>query len=116
MSEDIVITRTVGRPNSQIRSSPRGQPNYIDQRKTAFDGIDIAFQMLDNGPTKAETLARNLVQPQLGRDSLTLDFQGLFNMGNFNVIPEGSQALRIQRIAGRKDVENAPTLSLRRVI
>ena len=116
MFEDIAITRTVGRPNSQIRSSPREHPNYIDQRKTAFDGFDIAFQMLDNGPNKAERLARDLVQPQLLRDALTLDFQGLFNMGQFSVIPEGSQALRVQRIAGRKDVENAPTLNLRRVV
>jgi len=119
MFEDIAITRTVGRPNSQIRSSPRVHPNYIDQRKTAFDGFDIAFQMLENGPNKAETLARDLVGTILGANpdnSLTLDFQGLFNMGSFNVVPEGSQALRIQRIAGRKDVENAPTLNLRRVI
>jgi hypothetical protein len=116
MFEDIAITRTVGRPNSTIRSSPRFDPNYIDHRKTAFDGFDIAFQLLENGPNKAETIARSLIKPPLGRDSLTLDFQGLFNMGQFNVIPDGSQAFRVQRIAGRKDVENAPTLSLRRVI
>jgi len=48
--------------------------------------------------------------------SLTLDFQGLFGLGSFNVIPDGSQAFRYQRVAGQKDVENAPTLSLRRVI
>jgi hypothetical protein len=116
MSEDIAITRTVGRPNSTIRSSPRFDPNYIDHRKTAFDGFDIAFQLLENGPNKAETIARSLIKPPLGRDSLTLDFQGLFNMGQFNVIPDGSQAFRVQRIAGRKNVENAPTLNLRRVI
>jgi hypothetical protein len=116
MFEDIAITRTVGRPNSTIRSSPADDPNYIDHRKTAFDSFDIAFQLLNNGPNKAETIARDLIKPQLGRDSLTLGFQGLFNMGQFSVIPDGSQAFRVQRIAGRKDVENAPTLNLRRVI
>ncbi|WLW38117.1 hypothetical protein [Halorubrum tailed virus BLv36] len=116
LTEDIVVTRSVGRPNSPIRSTPRTHPNYTDQRKSAYDAFDIQFQMFDSGPSKAFTLARNLIQPQLGRSSLTLDFNGLFNLGSFNVIPSGSQAFRFQRIAGQKDVENAPTLSLRRVI
>ena len=116
LTEDIVVTRSVGRPNSPIRSSPRQHPNYIDQRKTAYDAFDIQFQMFRDGPNKALTLARNLIQPQLGPSSLTLDFNGLFNLGSFNVVPSGSQAFRFQRIAGQKDVENAPTLSLRRVI
>ena len=116
LTEDIVVTRSVGRPNSPIRTSPRQHPNYTDQRKSAYDAFDIQFQMFDSGPSKAFTLARNLIQPQLGRSSLTLDFNGLFNLGSFNVIPSGSQAFRFQRIAGQKDVENAPTLSLRRVI
>lgn len=116
LTEDIVVTRSVGRPNSPIRSTPRTHPNYTDQRKSAYDAFDIQFQMFDSGPSKAFTLARNLIQPQLGRSSLTLDFNGLFNLGSFNVIPSGSQAFRFQRIAAQKDVENAPTLSLRRVI
>ena len=116
LTEDIVVTRSVGRPNSPIRSTPRTHPNYTDQRKSAYDAFDIQFQMFDSGPSKAFTLARNLIQPQLGSSSLTLDFNGLFNLGSFNVIPSGSQAFRFQRIAGQKDVENAPTLSLRRVI
>ena len=116
LTEDIVVTRSVGRPNSPIRSTPRTHPNYTDQRKSAYDAFDIQFQMFRDGPNKALTLARNLIQPQLGGSSLTLDFNGLFNLGSFNVVPSGSQAFRFQRIAGQKDVENAPTLSLRRVI
>ena len=116
LTEDIVVTRSVGRPNSPIRSTPRTHPNYTDQRKSAYDAFDIQFQMFRDGPSKALTLARNLIQPQLGSSSLTLDFNGLFNLGSFNVVPSGSQAFRFQRIAGQKDVENAPTLSLRRVI
>ena len=113
--EDIAITRTVGRPNSVLRSSTSQHPNYTDHRKSAFDGFDIGFQLFDNGPAKVTRLGRDIVQPTLGRTPLTLDFQGLFGMGSFNVIPEGSQALRYQRIAGQKSVENTPTLSLRRV-
>lgn len=116
LTEDINISRSVGRPNSVIRSSVSNHPNYIDQRKSAFDGFDIQFQLFDNGPARVVELARDLIQPQLGRSSLTLDFQGVFGMGSFNVIPEGSQAFRYQRNAGQKSIENVPTLSLRRVI
>jgi len=114
MDKDIAITRTVGRPNSTIRSSTSQHPNYIDHRKTAYDAFDIEFQLTDNAQTKVVNLARNLIQPQLGVSPLTLDFQGLFGMGGFDVIPSGSQSLRYQRIAGQKSIENTPTLSLRR--
>ena len=114
--EDIAITRTVGRPNSAIRGTTRDYPNYTDQRKTAYDAFDIGFQLVENGPAKVVDIARDILGAPLEKDSLTLDFQGLFGMGAFNVIPDGSQAFRYQRIAGQKDIENAPTLSLRRVI
>jgi len=114
MDKGIAITRTVGRPNSTIRSSTSQHPNYIDHRKTAYDAFDIEFQLTDNAQTKVVNLARNLIQPQLGVSPLTLDFRGLFGMGAFNVIPSGSQSLRYQRIAGQKSIENTPTLSLRR--
>ena len=114
--EDIAITRTVGRPNSTIRGTTRTYPNYTDHRKTAYDAFDIAFQLYENGPAKVVNIARDILGAPLGRDSLTLDFQGLFGLGSFNVIPDGSQAFRYQRIAGQKDIENAPTLTLRRVI
>jgi len=114
MDKDIVITRTVGRPNTSVRSSPKQQPRLTDPRKTAYDAFDIEFQLTDNAQTKVVNLARNLIQPQLGVSPLTLDFQGLFGMGAFDVIPSGSQSLRYQRIAGQKSIENTPTLSLRR--
>lgn len=114
--EDIAITRTVGRPNSAIRGTTRDYPNYTDQRKTAYDAFDIGFQLYENGPAKVVDIARDILGAPLGRDSLTLDFQGLFGLGAFNVIPDGSQAFRYQRVAGQKDIENVPTLSLRRVI
>jgi len=112
--QDIAVTRTVGRPNSVIRATPRGNPSYVDHQKSAFDAIDIALEFANVG-TDVDTL-KDIVTQQLGRDSLTLDFQGLYNMGAFDVVPSGSQALRIQRLAGQVDVDNAPTLNLRRVL
>jgi hypothetical protein len=114
MDKDIVVTRTVGRPNTSIRTSPKQQPRLTDPRKSANDAFDIEFQLTNNAQSKVVKLGRDIIQPQLGKTPLTLDFQGLFGMGAFNVIPTGSQALRYQRIAGQKSIENTPTLSLRR--
>lgn len=116
MTENVAITRRIGRPNSVVRSGIATHPNYIDHRKSAFDGFDITFTMFKNAQTKVVNLAENLIQPQLGREALTLNFQGLYGLGSFNVVPNGSQALRVQRTAGSKDIENIPTVSLRRVI
>lgn len=114
--EDIAVTRELGRPNSTTRTTTRDFPNYYDQRKTAADRFNIRLQLFDSGPSKAVTLARDVFAPRLGRTPLTLDFQGQYGLGEFKVVPDGSQALRFQRIAGQKDVENIPTISLRRVI
>lgn len=116
MAENISVTRKIGRPNSVVRSGIATHPNYIDHRKSAFDGFELTFTMFKNAQTKVVDLASNLIQPQLGREPLTLNFQGLYGMGAFNVVPNGSQALRYQRTAGSKDIENIPTVSLRRVI
>lgn len=113
--EDIVVSRTLGRPNSVIRATTNQYPRYTDHRKAAHDAFDIEFQLVDNGPQRVTDLARDIVGMRLGSDPLTLNFNGLFGMGAFAVVPDGSQAFRYQRTAGRKDIENVPTLSLRRV-
>jgi len=115
MSDGLVITRSVGRPNTTIRPGVQDYPQYTDHQKSAYDAFDIQFELVENAQATVVNLARKLIQPQLGRDALTLDFQGLFNMGEFSVVPSGSQALRFQRNAGTKNIENVPTLSLRRV-
>ena len=115
LSDGFTVTRTVGRPNTSIRATTRDYPNYTDQRKAAHDAFDIEFQFVDNAPNKADIIKNEIFQPRLGRDSLTLDFNGLFGLGSFDVIPDGSQSLRVQRIAAQKSIEQLPTVSLRRV-
>ena len=115
LSDGFSITRTVGRPNTTIRATTSDYPNYTDQRKTAFDGFDIEFQFVEDGPSKADIIKNQIFQARLGRDPLVLDFNGLFDLGAFNVVPDGSQSLRVQRIAAQKSIEQLPTVSLRRV-
>ena len=115
LTGDLAITRAVGRPNSNIRTTTRPLPSYTDRRKSVSDTFDLDMELFVDGPERATTLARDIVRPILGKDSLTLDFNGLFNMGAFNVVPDGSQALRLSRVAGRADIDDVSTLKLKRV-
>jgi len=115
LTGDLAITRAVGRPNSNIRTTTRPLPSYTDHRKSVNDSFDLDMELFGDGPERATTLARDIVRPILGKDSLILDFNGLFNMGAFAVVPDGSQALRLSRVAGRAGIDDVSTLKLRRV-
>lgn len=115
LTSDIVVDRSIGRPNSVIRRSTGTRPNYVDHRKRANDAFDIGFQFTDSADTKASDL-RDMVGQQLGRSALTLDFQGIYGLGSFDVVPEGSGALRLVRPSAEAGTVIVPTLSLRRVL
>jgi hypothetical protein len=89
-------------------------PTYYDKTKTAYEGFEIQMQFNDSAVTESNNLA-DLFRDKLSYDSLTLDFQGLYGLGAFDVVPSGSGALRHVREAGRKDQIITPTISLRRV-
>jgi hypothetical protein len=115
LTGNLAITRSVGRPNSSIRTTTRPLPLFTDRGKSASDTFDLDMELFGDGPERATTLARDIVRPILGADSLTLDFNGLFNMGAFAVVPDGSQALRLSRVAGRAGIDDVSTLKLLRV-
>lgn len=114
--EDISISRGVGRPNSVVKRAPdRMFPRYYDKHKTAFDGFELSFRFTDNTVSTMNDLV-DMFNTKLGRTSFTLDFNGTFGMGAFNVVPSGSQSLRQTRPSGHKDTILVPTVNLRRVL
>jgi hypothetical protein len=50
---------------------------------------------------------------QQERGSLTLDFNGTYRMGAFDVIPSGSTALRQVEPAAQEDIDVIPSIDLR---
>ncbi|AHG00977.1 hypothetical protein HALLA_12150 [Halostagnicola larsenii XH-48] len=113
--DDIVVDRSVGRPNSVVRRTTFDFPNYEDKIKAAYDGFEIGVEFTDNAVSRATTL-KSMVGQKLGRTSLTLDFNGIYGLGAFDVVPEGSQALRTVRASAEQGVIVVPTLKLRRVM
>lgn len=110
------VERTVGRPNSTVRRQIANFPKYIDHRKAAYDAIDLSFRLADsNAITDTQNIV-DMFENRLGRSTLTLDFQGLYGLGQFSVVPRGSQALRTVRVAGEEGQNRVPTVSLRRVM
>jgi hypothetical protein len=116
LTDNVTVSRSVGRPQSVVRRVPNDRyPRYRDKYKTAYDAFDLSFRITEATITTVNQIV-DMFSQQLGRNSLTLDFNGLYGMGAFNVVPIGSGALRTQRQSGREGMNNVPTIQLRRVL
>lgn len=115
LTDDIVVQRSVGRPNSPINQQPDRYPKHTDKHKTAYDAFELAYQITGDVPTEVGKI-REMFGTRLRNSSLTLDFNGLFNLGSFNVVPEGSDGLRHIRPTGEQGTTLIPTINLRRVV
>lgn len=114
LSKDVVVERAVGRPNSTVRRAPSTHPRYIDKRKAAYDAFELSLQFTESTVSKVTQLA-DMFNEQLGRRPMELSFNGLYGMGTFDVVPQGSGALRHSRVSGEQGTAMIPTISLRRV-
>jgi len=113
--KDVEVSRSVGRPKSTVRQTSNGVvPDHYDKFKTASDRIELSFEFVENAVSQVNEII-SLFNTQLGRRPLTLDFNGLYNMGELSVIPDGSQALRHTRNSAEQGVSSIPTVNLRRV-
>jgi len=111
---DLQVTRTVGRPNDVFRGQPGGGfPRFYGKAKSATDRFSIGFQKLSNGVEAMNTITKELFEVPLGRNGIGLDFNGVYRLGEFTVIPEGSASFRQTRRAGESEVITVPTLDLR---
>lgn len=116
LTAGITVERAVGRPKSVVRKHPSNQfPYHIDKHKMAYDSFELSFDVVQNTTTTVNKLA-GMFNSKLRRNSLTLDFNGLYGLGAFNVVPQGSGALRHSRISGEQGTSLVPTVRLRRVI
>jgi len=109
--QDVEIVRSVGRPESDLGTGIDPLPYYTDRLRSAYDAFEISFQSSDPSGT-IKTIADEF-QQQLGSKSMTLDFNGIYGMGQFSVVPAGSQALRTARTTGVEGHGSIPTVNLR---
>lgn len=114
LTEGVTVSRSVGRPNATVRRTQQEYPRLTDTHKAAADSFELAFEFTDNAVSTINSLV-GVFRQQLGRDSLTLDFQGVFGLGAFNVVPAGASGLRHSRVAGEEGVTLVPSVALRRV-
>lgn len=109
LAEDVVVQREIGRPNSTLSESGSDFPIYIDKRKAASDTFDVSVVL----PGESAQTLQDIAAERLGRGALELDFNGLFGMGAFDVVVDGSQAVRLLRQAGREGDLIVPNIDLR---
>jgi len=117
LGTDLQVTRTVGRPNDVFRGRPEaGFPIFVGKAKSATDRFSLTFQKLSDGVEAMNTITREIFEVPLGRNGIKLDFNGIYRMGEFSVIPEGSTSFRQTRRAGENDVIIVPSLDLRVIL
>lgn len=107
--------RTVGRPESVVRRAPnQSDPRFIDKRKAATDEFSFSAELKgSNAHSRAETLRESIILPPLQRNGLTIDFNGTYGMGSYEVFPFGTTAVRMLTSAGDANVVVLPDITLR---
>jgi hypothetical protein len=111
---DVSVSRSVGRPNDSMTKSLSSFGRYIYKNKVTADRFSLSFQFTDNIQSKLVTITDQIFKQPLGRSGILLDFNGLYNLGQFRVFPEGSAPIRYQRRAGHGEEQiNLPTVDLR---
>lgn len=114
-SGDETVTRKVGRPNIQLQERPDPLPTAVDKNDPASDVFEFKTTLRNGDPAAdAQTLEEDIVRPRLGQDSLTLHFlDELYGLQAYEVVPEGTQALRTVRNTGTGDQVSVPKAAFR---
>lgn len=112
LTEDISLTRTVGRPATELHPVPGDLPRLVDRNDPASDLLELSGE-LSSGAT-AETLEETITRARLGSDTLTLHFLGnLWGLDAYPVVPDGSQSLRTAFYTGETGRIRVPKLAYR---
>jgi len=109
------LERTVGRPNDVVRRQPRtADPRYEVKAKVTSDVFTFSFETLENIPSTLNSLTDAVFRSQLGRDGVTVDFNGVLGLGEIQAIPVGSGPFRQVHQSGQ-DWVVSPVLEFRRI-
>lgn len=111
----LTVDRYTGRPNDVVRRTPEELPGYEIKPKTVTDEFEISIMLTDDDAVTDTQDIADIFRSKQGRRAYSLDFGGLYGLGQFNVMPAGSQGLRTVRESGKEGVVPIPTINLRRV-
>lgn len=108
---NLQVERKVGRPSLQMRYGS-GEAYAVDMMRAATDIFSISGTFVTDTGTTQATLMDDILKPKLGYGNLTLDFDGLYTLGEYDVVPNGSQAARVTWSAGERDMVHLDKLEL----
>jgi hypothetical protein len=108
------VERVVGRPNDAVRRDLGADPRYEVKTKVANDVFTFSFETVENIPATLNALTDNIFRERLGRDGVTVDFNGVLGLGEITAVPTGSSPFRQVHQAGQGWVSN-PVLEFRRI-
>lgn len=115
LTNNLEVTRTVGRPGITLNPNPATLPIAIDQNRPATDRFEISGDLTSSSAeSNATTLEEDVLRQQLGSGDLTLHFlDNLFSLDAYPVTPDGSGAGRTTFQSGQIGQVGVPSLKLR---
>jgi predicted nucleic acid-binding Zn ribbon protein len=116
ISTDVTVTRETGRPNDVIRAQPQADfPLYYNKGKSVTETITLEFEFTDDPVADLQAIGQNIFRQRLGRGGIELNFNGLYGLGAFTVVPVGSAPFRQARRAGYEGMSRVPTFTFTRI-
>lgn len=113
VSSGLDVERKVGRPGAETRHSSKEDPYVLDPVRSAADEFEISATWTTSASSKQNTLVEDIISPPRGYGTLTLDFQGLYSLGSYTVMPVDAQGARVSWSAGESGTVRIETLKLR---
>lgn len=113
--EGVTVQRTIGRPAGSLDPAQAMFPAFSAKNESAVDQFGLQLRVVDNAPARTTDIL-SLFRTRRHRDTLTLDFNGLYGLGAFAVQPAGTRAIEQVRDSDGTDVQAFPQINLRRVI
>lgn len=96
------IERRVGLPSTTSRHDSGSDPYAVEPNRAPMRTWEITGMWNTNAATNQNTLVETILKPQLGYGSLTLDFNGIYGLGSYEVASPFAQSARVSWSAGEE--------------
>lgn len=106
------VKRSVGRPSTKTRHPASEDPYAADRPRASSDVFELSGTWITDAASKQNVLVENLIKPPFGYGTMTLDFNGLYNLGEYTVFPVDPRSARVSWSAGEAGMVHIDTLKL----
>jgi hypothetical protein len=109
---NIDMERRCGRPDNKSRFTAEDEAYIVDRQRASHDEFELSGLWRTDAATTQDTLVENILKPKLGSGSLTLDFNGHYGLGSYQVAAVDPRSARVSWSAGEAGMVRLESLTL----